>query len=53
MSLLGEPLNPSMPDLANTADPKNIGTMSANILGREEDKPELISSCCPIQKLRL
>jgi len=52
MSLLGKPLNLSMPNLANTADPENIGTMSTNIPEREKDRPKLISLPYLIQKLR-
>jgi len=33
MSLLGKPLNPSMPDLAGIVDQENIGIMSGGATG--------------------
>jgi hypothetical protein len=53
MFLLGKLLNLSMPNLADTVDPENIGITSANILGKEKGRPELISSPYPIRKWRL
>jgi hypothetical protein len=53
MSLLGKILNPSTPDLASTVDLENIGITSANILGKEKGRPELISSLYLIWKWRL
>jgi hypothetical protein len=46
-------LNLSTRDPADIADRENTGIMSANILGKERDKPGRTLSPCLIRKLRL
>jgi len=53
MSLLGRPLNLSMPDPANTADLENIWITNVNTFGKEKGKSKGILFHYLIQNLKL